>query len=126
MTYSWETGVLMKDMIGLTFTSVKQVGESIVFENAKFRFTFHHEQDCCETVSIEDIIGDLEDLEGCPLLVASEKSNVDDPPLSSGEESYTWTFYTFATYKGFVDVRFYGASNGYYSESISLHKEELG
>jgi len=35
-------------------------------------FKFYHEQDCCESVSIEEIIGDLDDLVGVPMLEARE------------------------------------------------------
>lgn len=74
-----------------------------------------HEQDCCESVTIEDIEGDLNDLVGRPLTVCEEVSN-DDPNAS---ESATWTFYRFATDKGYVTVRWYGSSNGYYSEAVT-------
>jgi hypothetical protein len=78
---------------------------------------FHHDQDCCEDVRIEDIVGDLNDLIGTPLLMVEEVSNVDEP---ASAESYTWTYYRFRTIKGSVDIRWLGTSNGYYSESVSI------
>ena len=79
---------------------------------------FQHHQDCCESVYIEDICGDLDDLVGAPLVEAEEVSDYEGE--AAGDESYTWTFYKFATRKGFVTVRWYGSSNGYYSESVSV------
>ena len=65
---------------------------------------FQHHQDCCESVYIEDICGDLNDLVGAPLIEAEEVSNYEAEPLYEHEESYTWTFYKFATRKGLVDT----------------------
>jgi len=90
-------------------------------------YNMYHCQDCCECVSIESIVGDVQDLIGVPLLVAEESSSGENPEgaeVSEYQDSFTWTFYKLATIKGYVDIRWYGESNGYYSESVSLHKEE--
>lgn len=79
---------------------------------------FYHDQSCCESVYIEDVCGDLEDLVGSPLLVAEEVSGYTGPELDY--ESYTWTFYRFGTRRGSVTVRWLGTSNGYYSESVQV------
>jgi hypothetical protein len=83
---------------------------------------FAHQQDCCETVRINDIVGDLQDLVGEPLLVAEEVKGATEPD-EEHYESYTYTFYKFATRKGYVDVRWLGESNGYYSEGVDLSVE---
>lgn len=83
-------------------------------------YYMYHEQDCCESVYIEDVCGDPTCLIGNPLLVAEAVSSNDSPPLNKYDESYTWTFYHLATIKGYVDLRWYGSSNGYYSEAVDF------
>jgi len=122
--YDWEASAKIADMVGKTFTSVKSTGSELIFENEQDRYVFFHQQDCCESVRIEDIVGDLSDLEGEPLLVAEEVSG-ETPADFEAYESYTWTFYKFATRKGYVDVRWLGESNGYYSESVDLGYEKV-
>ena len=108
-------------IIGLTLKDihVNRDADVITFVSECGRiFQMYHDQDCCETVQIEDICGDLNDLIGERINMACESSN-EDP---DADESASWTFYKFATIKGFVDIRWYGYSNGYYSESVSFYE----
>lgn len=115
-------------------------------------FKLFHSQDCCESVSVEEVIGDTKDLIGAAILLAEEVSSTepDEAALAqrkaeyekekaeyekdgrefyyssfesyteSRYESETWTFYKLSTIKGSVTIRFYGSSNGYYSESVDF------
>lgn len=88
-------------------------------------YAMFHDQICCESVTIDDIVGDLDDLIGSPLLMAEAVSSKhgdgnSDIENERGNYSYTWTFYKLATVKGYVTIRWYGSSNGYYSEKVHL------
>jgi hypothetical protein len=114
----------LRSMVGRTFVRVEgSVGDQemlFVADNGE-KFLFTHFQDCCESVDINDIVGDLQDLVGEPLLIA-EQVDGEVPADWDDEytESYTFTFYKFATRKGYVDVRWLGESNGYYGEGVDL------
>jgi hypothetical protein len=73
-----------------------------------------------------DIVGDLEDLIGTPLLLVEEVTNEGENPegvkIPEYQYSFTWTFYKMATIKGSVTISWYGKSNGYYNESVSFAK----
>jgi hypothetical protein len=111
------------DLLNHTFTDVYNKDDNdLVFvrqDGKVFRFT--HFQDCCESVSIEDICGDLKDLVGSPLLIAEGCEN-ESVEVGNYGDSGTWTFYKFSAINGSVTVRWYGESNGYYSESVSFEE----
>lgn len=119
------------DMVGLTMKRI--TGATVGSEEIRFRttcgreFVFWYEHDCCATCSVEDIAGDIDDLVGSPLVMAEEVASLDGFDEEAGksdygDESFTWTFYKFATVKGYVTLRWYGSSNGYYSESVSFRE----
>ena len=113
----------LKDLLGKTMTSVVNKGDELWFTTTEGKsFKLYHSQDCCESVSIESVVGDLADLVGEPLLVAEESTGETpaDFKFEYEPESYTWTFYKFATRKGYVDVRWLGESNGYYGEGVDF------
>lgn len=113
-------------LLGKVLKSVVNHGDEVVFETVDGeRYRMYHEQDCCESVTLEDVIGDLEDLVGSEILIAEEVDGETpvDHKFEYEPDSYTWTFYKFATRKGYVDLRWFGQSNGYYSESVSFIKD---
>lgn len=89
-------------------------------ESIHGRYVMHHYQDCCENVTIDDICGNLDDLIGNIILRAEERTNRTDKPKGEWDESWTWTFYTISTLRATVDLRWYGESNGYYSEGVDF------
>ena len=118
----------IQTLIGLTMAKVENIDdEALVFTTTDGRiFQFDHDQGCCESVRIESVVGDLNDLVGEPILLAEEVTHENENPdgvtVPEYQDSFTWTFYKFATRKGYVDVRWYGESNGYYSERVDFYE----
>jgi len=123
--------VEIKELLGKVITKIDQSNNELTFlieDGTKYKM--YHEQDCCEDVTIEDINGDLEDLIGSPILQAEEVSDykpiLEEDVKKTNEAlewgSCTWTFYKLATIKGYVTIRWFGESNGYYSESVTFAK----
>lgn len=122
-------------LVGKTLTECYQTtggrwsgGDEIHFvadDGSKYKL--YHSQNCCESVSIEDLNGELSDLVGSRILVSEEVSN-NDPAFTSsteyGDDCEQWTFYKFATLKGYVDIRWYGTSNGYYGTGVDFVRYE--
>lgn len=121
MAIEWDRDdkAVLDGMLGKTFDSIDVGDSSISFSCPDgSRYEMYHEQDCCEDVQLDDIAGDLADLIGSPILMAEKVSEEG----GEGWDSSTWTFYKFATAKGYVTLRWYGESNGYYSEDVSIRR----
>lgn len=121
----WYDETKIDALVGEVITEIRgmEVGSDVidfVTQSGK-KFRMYHSQDCCERVYLNDVTGNVSDLIGTPILRASEDTNSSD---TFGEiehtDSFTWTFYNFATIKGYVTLRWLGESNGYYSESVSF------
>jgi len=114
-------------LVGKTITSItgaaKESDEIDLYTSDGQHYRFWHGQECCENVQVEDVIGDLNDLIGSPLLMSKEHTNSNEADdIINKIESYTWTFYHFATIRGYVTLRWLGTSNGYYSEAVGLYE----
>lgn len=107
---------------GVILSEIVANGYSIIFTTIDLKkYELSHDQDCCEAVYIEDITGCLESILDYPLTVTETFSNDNGVP-GNDYESFTWTFYNLRTLKGDVTIRFYGVSNGYYSETATLKR----
>lgn len=116
---------IIKELIGKTLVNIEQgtyytdTEDEIIFKTSTGeQYKMYHQQDCCESVSIDDVNGNYDDLLNTPLLVAEERS--ENGKTEWGTE--TWTFYEFRTIKGSVNIKWYGGSNGYYSEDVEIIK----
>ena len=114
------------DLKGWTLKRAEYISknETIEFETTDGdTYALFHVDDCCESVTVESIVGEFDDLIGTPILLAEEAESPDSPPgCATHPESQTWTFYKLRTIKGSVDIRWHGTSNVYYSESVTFGK----
>lgn len=85
MGWLWDSQLPFGTLKGLTLTSVVNSGDEIVFFAADGRrFHLYHDQECCESVYVDDVVGDLDFLVGTPILMADEVSSDDAPPPPGG------------------------------------------
>lgn len=115
----------LKSIINQTITNIvgaNQDSDRVEFtlENGK-KISMYHCQDCCESVGVDYIEGDINDIIGTPVIEAYEDNEEPETPVwEYAPESHTWTSFTFITEKGKVVIRWLGVSNGYYSESVEI------
>lgn len=126
---NWSTPTAtFSDLTGKTLTEVHGLetgNDRVLFVTSEGPgYILYHDQNCCESVGLEEVDGDSNDLVGEPILFAEEISNENRAPISEYDESYEWTFYRIGTIKGTVVMRWYGTSNGYYSTSVDFSTVE--
>lgn len=110
-------------LVGKIVTHISKSDDEIIFKISDTEsYRMFHTQDCCEYVTIEDICGELDWLIGERILVAEERTSRENPKENQLDVSFSWTFYELATIKGSVTIRWYGESNGYYSESVDFYR----
>lgn len=115
----------MNEVLNKIFFKIEKTYDEIKFYCSDgYLYTMKHFQDCCESVTIDTIDGDLDDLIYSEILMAECESKRGDDDGTGYSESSTWTFYKFATIKGYVTIRWYGTSNGYYSEGVDFYRSE--
>lgn len=102
------------------------VGSTEVAVHFEDGYTFHmwHSQDCCESVSIEDIDYSFDSLQGAIWYECEVYSK--DASDECGDGAAEYTFYTIRTDRGYAWIRWYGESNGYYSTSVATKYCEPG
>lgn len=113
--------IVIESLVGKVLTSVTNQNDEIIFIAAGgYAYKMYHEQDCCESVYVESINGNLNDLLNEPIIRAEER--VAELPDEYGLAQAT--FYDISTNKGGVTIRWHGSSNGYYGVSVSFDQIE--
>ena len=113
-----------KEMRGKKIISIEGMQEGseevrITFEDNSF-LIFYHEFDCCESVEVCQVDSDPSKFVGSKFTELKIKQSYENEEDTTPRESCTWTFYTLVTTKGYLDFRWLGESNGYYSEEVSI------
>ena len=117
--YNYNSLTTFGSLVGKTLVGLIQDHDYIIFFTEDEVFYMYHNQNCCESVTIESVVGDWNDVIDTEILTANESTDGGETDYGT----YTWTFYTLRTIKGTVDLRWHGESNGYYSESVDFIKE---
>lgn len=104
-------------LIGQTLSKVDvQDNELTFYVDNKPAFWSYHMQDCCESVTLMNTMGNIDDIVGTPIISVCQE--IFDGPEPEDADHYTWTAQTIETEKGSVRFEWLGESNGYYSEDV--------
>lgn len=109
-------------LVGLTISSITGMDDSDVTIKTECgkSFRMRHEQDCCETVAIKEVIGSTYDVVGEPVRNAYKTTS----DCSGKYESGTRTVFTIGTNSGSLSIVWEGYSNGYYGEGVSFYEDD--
>jgi hypothetical protein len=117
----------IEELINKVVVKVVFDKEKVIFEcDDGCNFLMTHQQQCCEFVELVDGQDDLYLLNGQKILMAEEVTQVDYYTQEDwrlhvlGLHNKTWTFYKLGAINGYVNLRWFGQSNGCYSERVDL------
>ena len=124
---------VFKDILGktinkITMTKDSSIGGGLVSDEILFetddgkKYRMYHSQNCFEDVHIDEIVSNLSDIIGDELLIAESVSQEASDCEKCNDESCSWTFYRFGTFNGSVTIRWFGSSNGCYSEEVEFEE----
>ena len=112
--------VNISELVGQFFSNVCIVetddGDKLIFEKSNGdTYSFYPNRECCESITLKEIVGNLSNLENSPILIVEE--NWYDTDV------YSWSFYKFkfVTQKGHVDISWYPESNGCYPTGVTMY-----
>ena len=114
---------ILDSLVGETLThiDINEAGNEIMLTTESNKIIrIYHEQDCCESVGIEDTEGNWHDLIGKVIIEASEDVRPAGDPAPKYPDSWTRTDLKFRVDGATVISRWIGESNGYYSESVDI------
>ena len=113
---------VLKGQTIIRIDGMEKYNSKVIFTTSDgSKYQMFHEQDCCETVELVEVIGDPLDLLNTPILEAScEEGGRDEKDSLVCGGSHTWSFYNLRTIKGFVVLCWLGWGNGCCFEGVSF------
>lgn len=116
--------VELNSLVGevLTYIDTDGKGEIMLTTESGRKIRIYHEQDCCESVRIEDTEGNWHNLIGKVIVEVNYDIDPSGAPMPEYPDSWTRTNLTFKVNDATVISKWIGESNGYYSESVDIEE----
>lgn len=110
------------DLTGKTIVSIDGLDSDHVVIKTECGKTYEmqHFQECCESVSLTEVLGNPSDIIGTPIRYA----NSDTSDCSNTHECGTRTTFTLSTGDNSLILVWEGYSNGYYGEGVSFYERD--
>ncbi len=118
------------ELKGKTITSIDGINsddiDTIITTSDGSIYTLTHLQDCCEHVRVYGSVGNIDDVLNAEVIAAEDTNPMDNPNAHDYKayDSATWTQFRIVTNKGSFEIWWLGESNGYYSEAVSVIKNQ--
>jgi hypothetical protein len=105
--------LLFSTLKGQTITKITSDFESVTFKTVGKTYKLEHFQDCCESVRLKNVIGDIKDILNVPITLA-EEDNPSNPDwhLDHYDDSHTWSVFILEAAGKRVEFWFLRESNG--------------